>query len=242
MTIQELFHLCSSFVTLYPEGTCKLPMGYPIAGRGFFPVVSGSFHSGSLTTQLKSRKLLFVGQDWGCEDNLVPLTGDKDNDIKVGTGKILLELLTKAKIPFQECFFTNALFGVRSGETNTGRAPGWNHPKFIGQCVKALLAQIDTLRPSGIVCLGLHAPALLSLLMPECEAWNSAGSYKTIDEAGCGVLDIQSRPGVKVAAILLHPSFRRPNAKHRNYGGENGHKAELKILADVWSQVSAKRK
>jgi hypothetical protein len=240
MTIQELFNLCNGLVTHYPIGTCKLPVGYPVAGRGFFPVVSGSFHSGSLTAPLKPRKLLFVGQDWGCKDNLVPLTRDKDNDVKSGTGKILLELLTEAKIPLQECFFTNALFGVRSGATNTGVSPGWKHPKFVGQCSKAMLAQIEALRPNGVICLGRDAPALLSQLMPECEAWNSAGSYRAIDEANCGVLNIQSYPGITVAAILLHPSFRRPNAKHRKYGGEIGHKAELKILADVWSRAGLK--
>jgi hypothetical protein len=242
MTIQDLFNYCCGLVTHYPKGTCKLELGYPIAGRGFFPAVSGSFHSASLTTQVKPRKMLFVGQDWGCEDNLVLLTSYEDSDIKSGTGKILLELLDEAKLPLQECFFTNALFGVRSGKTNTGLSPGWNHPKFVGQCAKALLAQIETLRPSGIVCLGLHAPKLLAHLMPECNAWKSAKSFSAIDNANNAVLRIQSLPGVKVAAILLHPSFRRSNLKHRSYRGLHAHQAELKMLADVWSQVSAQRK
>lgn len=238
MTIQELFNLCNGLVTHYPLGTCKLPVGYPVAGRGFFPVVSGSFHNDSLTTTLKPRKLMFVGQDWGCEDYLFPLTRDKDNDIKLGTGKILLELLTEAKIPLQECFFTNALFGVRSGATNTGVSPGWKHPKFVGQCAKALLAQIEALRPSGIVCLGLHAPKLLAHLMPECDAWKSAKSFRSIDNSNNAVLNIQSLTGIKVAAILLHPSFRQLNLKHRSYSSLVAHQAELKMLADVWSRVS----
>ena len=237
MTSQSLFNQCDRLVTNYPAGTYKLPLGYPFAGRGFFPVVSGSFHSGCLTTQILPRKLLFVGQDWGCEENLTALGSDVDADIKSGTGKILLDLLGKAGIPPKECFFTNALFGVRKGKTNTGSSPGWEKSTFVDECAKAMQAQIDAVRPRGIVCLGRDAPGLLVRLMSECAPWKSEKSFRAIDRARCAVMNVTSLPGISITAILLHPSFRRANARLRSYEGLVKHDAELKILTDVWSEV-----
>ncbi|MDP3070830.1 MAG: hypothetical protein Q8N18_11105 [Opitutaceae bacterium] len=168
------------------------------------------------------------------------MDSDVDADIKSGTGKILLDLLNEAKIPIEDCFFTNALFGVREGEKNTGASPGWKDSNFADGCAKAMNAQIAAVRPRGIVCLGRDAPALLARLMSECEPWKTAKSFKAIDAAHSAVVGVTSLPGINVAAILLHPSFRRANARHRSYAGLVKHEAELKILSDVWSQVSSK--
>lgn len=239
MTTQDLFNLCDRLVRIYPKGMCKLQLDYPISGCGFFPVVSGSFHSECLSKTIKPRKLMFIGQDWGCEDNLSALVRNKDADIKSGTGKILLDLLNETEIPLEECFFTNALFGVREGTTNTDTSPGWKDPKFVSDCAEALKAQIAAVRPRGIVCLGLEAPVLLAGLVSECAPWKKAESFKEIDSNGHTVVSVTSLPGIDVAAILLHPSFRQPNLRHRSYRGLVKQEAELKILADVWSKVSS---
>ena len=165
---------------------------------------------------------------------------DKDADIKTGTGKNLLDLLDEAKIPLEECFFTNALWGVRTGKTNTGASPGWKDPAFVGSCAAALKLEIEVVRPRGLVCLGRDAPGLLKDLVSECDPWTTKKSFKNIDQAGLGVIDVISLAGVDVAAILLHPSFRRVNLKHRSYGGVVKDQAELKILTDVWAKVYGK--
>jgi uracil-DNA glycosylase family 4 len=239
MTAQDLFNHCARLVQNYPQGTIGLTSGFPVAGCGFFPVASGSFHDGCLTTSITPRKLMFIGQDWGCEDNLGPLNSYKDADIKFGTGKILLNLLKEARIPLNECFFTNALFGVRSGATNTGPSPGWNDQKFVDCCADALRVQIEAVRPKGIICLGRAAPALMMRLMSECAPWQSAKSFTAIDKAGNAVIRIGSLPRVNVAAILVHPSFRAANAKCRWYRGSTNNDAEMRILADVWSAVGS---
>jgi uracil-DNA glycosylase len=182
---------------------------------------------------------MFVGQDWGCDGSLPDLVADKDADIKSGTGKNLHDLLNKAEIPLEECFFTNALFGVREGKENTGTSPGWKDPKFVGDCAEALKAQIAAVRPRGIICLGRDAPVLLAGLMSECAPWKKAESFKEIDSNGHTVVSVTSLPGIDVAAILLHPSFRWVNLRHRSYRGLVKQEAELKILADVWSKVSS---
>jgi hypothetical protein len=61
-----------------------------------------------------------------------------DTDIKSGTGLVLHQLIQKSEIPLKECFFTNALFGVRVGKTNIGRSPGWNSQDFLIRCADAL--------------------------------------------------------------------------------------------------------
>ena len=131
MIAEELYNECSKEAGNFPPGTRGLPPNYPVAGRGFFPVTSGSFHDGCLTTEIFGRKILFVGQDWGCEANLGALIKNRDADIASGTGRILLDLLNEAEIPLEACFFTNALFGVRTGRTNTGHSDGWKNAAFV---------------------------------------------------------------------------------------------------------------
>lgn len=240
-TAQQLFNQCAGQIESYPLGTCALADGYPKAVRGFFPVASGSFHNGCIDTPIATRKVMFVGQDWGSEANRKALEDDPNSDIESGTGLILLKLLTEEGIGIQlkDCFFTNALFGVRTETKNTGPSPGWKDTKFVNQCASALRIQIELIQPKAIVCLGRDAPWLLAKLYSECKVWQSPGGFVEIDQCGHSVLRLAARPGPSVAAILLHPSYRKPNEALRSFQGSTCHEAEVKILAAVWEHVIA---
>ncbi len=180
---------------------------------------------------------MFIGQDWGCETNLRALMKNPNADIQSGTGKILHDLLKEAEIPPEACFFTNALFGVRTGITNTGRSKGWKDNAFVSRCSDALKKQINTIRPKAIVCLGRDAPDLLAGLVTECDPWTKAETFKDIDRNDGALVNVSSIHGIIISAILLHPSFRRPNLKRRGFKGASGHQAELALLKVVWSRV-----
>jgi len=238
VTVEELFKQCSDLVKDYPGGTCKLGEDYPVAGHGFFPVASGSFSIKRVDLEISPRKLMFVGQDWGCTGGLLALQNDINADMISTTCRNLSTLLDHAGIPLDQCFFTNALFGVRSGNKSTGKSLGWECPKFIEQCKLALQAQVNAIEPRGVICLGRDAPDLLARMIEQCEPWKHASSFKQIDDAKKAVINLAPTSGPIVAAILLHPSFRKPNAKHRNYMGANGHDAEVAILKEIWRIVN----
>jgi uracil-DNA glycosylase family 4 len=177
---------------------------------------------------------MMVGQDWGCTANLTPLACDSDADIKWGTGKILHELLKIAGVPLDDCFFTNALFGVRTGSTNTGSSPGWKDPGFVQRCTDALQLQIQVVRPHAVICLGREAPRLLAQIFPQCRSWIVVGSFKAIDNSGHALVALTPPVAtVRKVAILVHPCYRHANVKRRSFGGHTGNAAEMLILQSL---------
>lgn len=184
---------------------------------------------------------MFVGQDWGGVANLDELKANKDADMKSATARNLRTLLEAAGIRLEECFFTNALFGIRSeGEKITGRSPGWKHKRFRQQCEEALIIQIEKIEPKAIVCLGRDAPDLLVQIVEKCRPWKTAKNFVKIDANGFALILLN--PPVHrliAAAILLHPSYRHANAKHRIFEKTTGHDAEVNILKALWKVISS---
>jgi len=238
MNVQNLFNACSKIVeAAYPAGMAGIAPPAPIQGPGFFPVMSGSFHSGSLTDDLGHRRIMIVGQDFGHEQDVKACRIDPNADVNSPTGKALRKLLKMAGIPEEECFFTNALFGVRTTATNTGRSPGWDDPHFVDRCRKALERQIDALDPRAIICLGIQAPRLLAGIFPECGVWTGT-TFTKIDVARKAVIEIGSPARtVQMGTVLVHPSFRHANVWRRRYKGHEGDAAEVEMLKDVWKEV-----
>lgn len=237
MTTQLLFDKCAETVKAYPSDMCALSIGNPVAGRGFFPVATGSSQDGRTDIPLTPRKLMFVGQDWGAHDSFKSLKENLDADMYSGTAARLASLLKEAGIPIEECFFTNALFGVREGKTNTGRSPGWKDEAFVTASAEALKLQIKAIQPKAMICLGRDAPCLLALLIPERKAWSPFITFKAIDEGNHGVLSLASNSGPMDAAILTHPSYRHINARQRYFRGLRGHAAEVQLLKSVCSRT-----
>jgi uracil-DNA glycosylase family 4 len=216
---------------------CGIDPPAPIQGLGFFPVISGSFHSSSLNAPL-NRRVMFVGQDFGCEAYVMRCRKKPNADIQSGTGLVLHRLIQKSEIPIKECFFTNVLFGVRVGKTHTGRSPGWNSQNFLRRCTDALRLQIDVIQPSAIICLGRAAPELLVRIFDQCQPWIGK-TFKEIDQSGQQLITLARRVGnVSTLAILVHPSFSRLNVQSRRFRNAEGSNAEVELLAAAWAAVS----
>ena len=238
MTAQQLYSRCAKLIgDSFPDGMRGIEPPVPIKGLGFFPVISGSFHNSSLDAPL-NRRVMFVGQDFGCEAYVMRCRKNPSADIQSGTGLVLHQLIQKSEIPIKECFFTNVLFGVRVGQTHTGRSPGWNSQDFLKRCTDALWLQIDVIQPCAIICLGLAAPELLVRIFDECQPWIGK-TFKEIDQSGQQLITMARRVGsVSAFTILVHPSFRRVNVQSRRFRDAEGSKAEIELLAATWATVS----
>jgi uracil DNA glycosylase superfamily protein len=238
VTVQQLYSQCAKLIgDSFPDGMRGIEPPVPIKGLGFFPVTSGSFHSSALDAPL-NRRVMFVGQDFGCEAYVMRCRKVPDADIKSGTGLVLYQLIQKSEIPIKECFFTNALFGVRLGKINTGRSPGWSSQDFLRRCADALRLQIDAVQPCAIICLGRAAPELLVRIFGACQPWIEK-TFKQIDQSGQQLITM-ARPVGSVSSftILVHPSFRRVNVQSRRFRKAKGSKAESELLAATWATIS----
>jgi len=238
VNVQQLYSQCAKLIgDSFPDGMRGIDPPVPIKGLGFFPVTSGSFHSSALDAPL-NRRVMFVGQDFGCEAYVMRCRKVPDVDIKSGTGLVLHHLIRETGILIEECFFTNALFGVRVGKINTGRSPGWNSHDFLKRCADALRLQIDVVQPRAIICLGLAAADLLVRIFDACQPW-IAKTFKEIDQSGEQLITMGRRVGsVSTLAILVHPSFRRLNVQSRHFRNAEGSTAEIELLAATWATVS----
>lgn len=246
MNAVTLYENCVRRVgTSYPNNTCAVPSPAPISGCGFFPVASGSFHSADIQADIGHRKLLFIGQDWGTFADFERLRQhpNPNIDIAESTGRALEKLLERAFIPLKECFFTNALFGLRASGSNTGLSPGWSDTHFVARCTDALRFQIQTIQPKAIVCLGRAAPELLKRIIPACEEfWVEPETFQAIDAAGGALISGAAlEDGVVDLAILVHPSYRLRNVKFRSFGEVKGDNAEVQILKEIWAGVATQQ-
>jgi hypothetical protein len=179
------------------------------SGYGFFPSCTGTW----LTPRNPPhRTLLFLGQDFGTEDHLLP-SGETTK--AVPTWRHLEELMSTAGIDANCCFFSNVVMGVRKpGSRSIGRSPAFKHPGFINDCADFLKVQVARIRPHGIVVMGLHALEVLRMAgtgVPDAEVLRDW-------DAQTERLPISIRIGGWAGPLVLivHPSFRPQNVWRRS--------------------------
>lgn len=237
MTSQQLLELCHTTLEgHYPVSMQAIET--QVAGPGFFPGTSGFFHTDSLSEHVR-KPFMFVGQDFGTLNYLKELENDPQADMKVGTGLILKKLVQESGLNIQDCFLTNALFGIRVSDNITGTCEGWLDKNYVEKCRQALALQIEAVQPKAIISLGCDAPRLLRLLFEEIEVskWHQ-WTFKKIDSSGASVLEIKGHASVVVSCILVHPSFHHVNVRRRTFGQVEGHQAEIEMLKEIKHRIA----
>lgn len=222
-------------VAPYPKGVLELPK--PIQGTAFFPGGDGLYKElGPLIFPVAG--IMVLGHDFHSEDGYkrsFKLGGERLTD---PTWRNLLLLLREAQIPLNDCFFTNFYVGLREGTATTGVFPGAKDKAFVARCQSFFLKQVEVQRPKVILTLGGHVPSLIAPLAPQLDVWKGVKKLKDIDakEAAVvhGVQFWDALPSVTVAA-LTHPSLRHANVGRREYQGEHGHRAEMRMLSVAYS-------
>lgn len=200
-----------------------------IEGTAFFPGGWGVWgtRKGQTLPPLPEAGIMVIGQDFDAAKRFecskargyeVAVHDDGTFDASHSrTWANLLDLLEKAGVDPQECYFTNAYTGLRDTDKNTGRFPGARNADYKEACRQFLLAQIKAQRPRLIITLGSWVPPFLAELSNDLERWRRKTTFKQLDEAGEVFDRVEFQSGMKPCTVLslLHPSLRLPNRRLR---------------------------
>lgn len=250
-----LFEASRRIVRSWPEpghddaGSVEPVPDQRIAGTAFFPGGDGVFRDEGDAGRppFPHGKVMIVGRDFDTRANFDMAIEGEAHGTSTGesrdiTWNTLLDVLRRAGIAPQDCFFTNAFMGLRTGGRNTGEIHWHRNPAFRSECSAFFAHQLDVVRPILILALGMHVAEFLG----ECadnlgENWRAA-SWKGIDGASGPLarnvrFKAYAHPVAAVAA-LLHPANRKPNLRWRTYRdleGEllDGESAEKALLSDA---------
>lgn len=209
-----------------------------IAGRAFFPGGFGLYH-GASQTSLPARPLMLFGQDFDT-------VAGYQSSCKVGheadsaTWRGIEAIFEEHGIDPAACFHTNVLMGARCAMHNSGPSPALADAAFVERCISAACRQIEILRPSVVVALGVVPSALLGtricskkMKRPRTATWSD------VDAAELQFIESRSWPNLNAPpfafASSVHPCLWQSNTRHRTWGDLRGVEAHNAI----WSRVAA---
>lgn len=230
-------------VAPYPAG--MLPVPGRIPGVSFFPGGAGLWGAaaGRPWPPMPVGGVLIVGQDFDCESGARWSLANSAEDLSGPTWRNLLRTLGDAGIAPEECFFTNALMGVREGDAPTGPSPGWKDAAFVGRCQRFFAVQLAAVRPRLIVTLGAESRGFVAALAPELAPWRGSPTLTAIDLAGDALIHAASLdaggPFTATVAALTHPCYAHANVRLRRYARLAGREAETALLLDALAAAGA---
>jgi hypothetical protein len=137
----------------------------------------------------------------------------------------LYDLLGRADVNREECFFTNAYVGLIDDEHAIGPFPGRKDRQFVCWCRKFLRFQIDTMKPSVIATIGGDARRFVGRMTPDLAMWRARPSL-TVSRA-----EIDGHSFAAVA--LAHPSMYPSSVRARRYRNREGEDADAALLHDA---------
>ena len=224
----------------YPDGVVAVPTAIP--GTSFFPGGYGLWGSeaGRSLPKFPARGVMVLGHDFHSEAGYKASLEKGRESIKQPTWRNLIDLLTRAAIPPERCFFTNYYMGLRAGAQSTGRFPGADDESFVRHCQTFFIDQLRTQRPRLVITLGVHVPLAIASLSPSLNDWGSRSGIQYLDTVG------PVRSGVRFTGIpdflttvvaLIHPSQRHASLRYRRYAEAVGDDAELAMLGHARKQL-----
>lgn len=217
---------------LYPSNMMEVKGS--IKGNAFFPGGTGLLNG---EHSLAGKSVMILGQDFDCESNYKEsLTNGQENIERNATWRNLLCLLDSVGIDRNDCFFTNAIMGVRKADKATGKSPAFRDKVFIKQCQEFFLRQLETQRPKAILVLGKYVAEFLASTSEQLIDWHRIKSFSEIDKAESQIKkNVVFNNGLTAnLALLVHPSFRPVNISRRSFQNEpDGHQAEIKMIQAI---------
>jgi len=235
----DIENLFSRLSTLSYPHTMKEIKGN-IKGRAFFPAGKGTFDNGD---SLSNTSIMVLGQDFDSEKNYkISLEKGQEDINKNPTWRNLCLFLTAIGKSPEDCFFTNAIMGIRKSDVSTGKSPAFKDQKFIQDCQKFFLYQIEIQKPKVIFVLGKYVAEFLAfstegfaLTSMNLSSWKNIKNFATLDEKGNQIKkDIIFNNGIKSSLVILtHPSFRPSNIHRRSFNDYAGHEAEINMVQEI---------
>ena len=218
-------------ITDYPNSMKKISDS--INGIAFFPGVKGTFDGSDI---ISNKDIMVLGQDFDSETNFNSSFENGKEDIdKNKTWRNLRSLLQELNISENNCFYTNAIMGIRKGNKSTGKSPAFKGKDFIKQCQDFFLYQINIQKPKTIFVLGKHVAEFLSATANELAEWSRIPNYKWLDSNKPVRMKVEFKNGIKSNIVVLtHPSFRPVNVSRRKYKNYTGDTAEMEMIKLVF--------
>ena len=212
-----------------------MPVPEQIRGRAFFPGGLGLWEPGPPLPEFPVGGVMVLGHDFHSEAGYRESLRRGGEPATQPTWKSVLKLLENARIPKENCFFTNFYLGLRVGTATTGKFPGACDPVFVEHCRRFLIEQLRVQRPALILVLGVHVARALGKLSPQLGPWARGRGVKHFDAVGPvqnGITFNDLRGFLTTIVVLTHPSLRPVNIRHRRYGQATGNAAEMAMLRD----------
>jgi hypothetical protein len=135
-----------------------------IAGTACFPGGTGLWrgyaNGGALPERFPEKPVMFVAHNFD-SDRGFELSVDRRGEAGGPFWQRLLRVLSAARISPEECFFTNALMGLKPGkaEGTMPSVPGYKH-----ECQLFLRKQLEIVQPRTVIALGMRAEKYVSNL------------------------------------------------------------------------------
>ena len=197
-----------------PENTGILHARGGLPGPAFFPEGFGLQNVSSENWPT----VIAIGHNFGCADYRDEIDAAGREDDKA-TWRNLRRLLADAEVGIESCYMTNWFVGLQPGDKQVGEFLAHPSPLYEAECRQLLLDQIDGLKPSVILLLGLPVVVRAYGIMPALRPWAGASNWNAVDASSIGpvAFDVEI-PGTSVRAnvvALLHPSFSPSNQRYR---------------------------
>lgn len=224
----------------YPDTMIPIPIGDNILTHGFFPGGKGTFNNDET---ISDKNIMILGQDFDCEKNYKAIKNNQEDIDKNFTWKNLLSFLEKVGTKSDECFYTNAIMGIRKGNIGTGKSPAFMDGNFINQCQVLFLKQLEIQKPKAIFVLGKNVAEFLASLekdgFDKLINWKRIKNFAEIDEAEAYLKTevIFINDIVTNLVILVHPSLRHANLRHRRLVNYSGNDVEVEMVKDFLKSI-----
>jgi uracil-DNA glycosylase len=227
-----------------------VPTKKVIGGQAFFPG-----DSGLLGQTFPFQQIMVLGHDFDTRNNFETACEVGHESEGNDTWRSTLALFGRVGINKEQCFFTNAYMGVRTGRYPNGKCvkptgvnPSRSHKPYANLCATMFEHQIGVQQPKLVIALGTYVPPFLAKSAPATlGAWKQTSFEKRDKDFA---LAIATFPAVCpdgsigdqtcVVASILHPSMRDANLDRRSYEGLTGDKAEVKLLGDALERSGLK--
>lgn len=177
---------------------------------------------------------MVLGQDYDNEENFKKVRCLKTQSELENHNRTWLNLINiLGKETLSECFFTNAIMGLRKGkEKNTGRSKAFakGNEEFLKQNMAFFKEQLNAVQPQTIICLGIQVPSFLgACFQNELGSLQPIRNFRQLDhEFPEGKTQI-TYLGKQIRLIFLtHPSLFFANAAKRK-----GVEWEMQLIASM---------
>lgn len=233
----ERFFIHLADFGVYPDGVGSIPRR--IQGTAFFPGGSGLWNTQAdqPLPPFPLGGVMIVGHNFDSEAGYLWSLQHAGENLQGPTWANLLDLLCRAELAPERCFFTNAYVGLKLGSSATGAFPGARDADFVRRCKALLSEEIRIMRPRVIATLGVYVPAFLASLAPGLQArWSGVRTLIAIDKQQVALAPAVLFPNCPepiTVVALTHPAYRRLNVQSRMYGDLCGDAAEVRLLLDA---------